>query len=64
MLTDVALTAPDGATERLEETFKRLGVKAPSRNTPNSRRKAQARCRQMLYAGKGAMTGGSQGRQD
>ena len=61
MLKDVALTATDGATEKLEDTFRRLGVGALEEYAEYAGRR-QARRRQILYAGKGAMTGGPKGR--
>jgi xanthine dehydrogenase YagR molybdenum-binding subunit len=59
---DVALTAPDGATEKLEDTFRRLGVSAIEEYAEYAPEGVKPDAVKSLYAGKGAMTGGPKGR--
>ena len=62
VLKDVALTAPDGATEKLEDTFRRLGVSAIEEYAEFAPEGVKPDAVKSLYAGKGAMTGGPKGR--
>jgi xanthine dehydrogenase YagR molybdenum-binding subunit len=62
VLKDVALTAPDGATEKLEDTFRRLGVSAIEEYAEYAPEGVKPDAVKSLYAGKGAMTGGPKGR--
>ena len=56
------LTAPDGATEKLEDTFRRLGVSAIEEYAEYAPEGVKPDAVKSLYAGKGAMTGGPKGR--
>ena len=55
VLKDGALTAPDGATEKLEDTFRRLGVSAIEEYAEFAPEGVKPDAVKSLYAGKGAL---------
>jgi xanthine dehydrogenase YagR molybdenum-binding subunit len=61
-LKDGGLVAPDGATEKLDEAFKRLGVSVVEEYAEFAPDGVKPDAVKSLYAGKGAMTGGPKGR--
>ena len=58
-LDDGAVVAPDGAREKLEDVFKRLGAGAIEEYAENVPRGLKPDSVQALYTGKAALTGGS-----
>ena len=61
-LKDGGLVAPDGATEKLDEAFKRLGVSVVEEYAEFAPDGVKPDAVKSLYAGKAAMTGGPKGR--
>jgi xanthine dehydrogenase YagR molybdenum-binding subunit len=61
-LSGGTVVAPDGAAEALADTFKRLAVSAIEEYAEFAPEGVKPEAVKTLYAGKGAMTGGSQGK--
>jgi xanthine dehydrogenase YagR molybdenum-binding subunit len=61
-LKDGGLATPDGATEKLDDTFKRLGVSVVEEYAEFAPEGVKPDAVKSLYAGKGAMAGGPKGK--